>query len=99
MLMDKYFVCCEQCFEKIGKRNTKAARMWLDLCALKVDQTAKVEDFIILENHDFPELRVLEMLGFVLSTDRPQSLAIKVNGHYQTHEGQDMFCLEKGMHA
>ena len=92
--MSKYFICCEKCFETIGKRNTVAARFWMDLCAMSLNKGQPV----ILETKDFPELRVLETLGFVVSSDRLKTIAVRVNGHCHTDDGQPCFCLQGGEH-
>ncbi len=94
MQMSKYFVCCEQCFETIGKRNTRAARLWMDLCAMRL----ATSEVFTLKTLDFPELRVLETLGFVVSTDKPQSIAIRIKGHMNTEDGQSFFCVKEGRH-
>jgi hypothetical protein len=94
MKMSKYFICCEKCFEVIGKKNTKAARVWMDLCALRLAQG----EVINLQIQDFPELRTLELLGFLVSTDHPYSTSIRIAGHIHTVEGQDFFCLKQGQH-
>jgi len=93
--MGKYFICCERCFETIGKRNTRAAKIWMDFCALKLERGHVFE----IKNIDFPELRVLENLGFIVSTDRSDSLAIRVNGHMSTEDGQHFFCVKGGCHG
>jgi hypothetical protein len=94
MMMSKYFVCCEKCFETIGQKSTNAARLWMDLCALRLQEGTIVS----IRTQDFPELRILELLGFVVSTDKPQNVVIRINGHQLTNEGQDFFCLKEGQH-
>jgi len=92
--MSKYFVCCEECFESIGKRNTNAARFWMDLCALRL----KKGEVFTLKTLDFPELRALELLGFLVSTDKNSEIAVRIKGHCHTAEGQVFFCLKEGRH-
>ena len=94
MKMSKYFVCCEKCFETIGKRNTRAARLWMDFCAMRLQNGQPV----ILKTPDFPELRILEMLGFLVSTDQQNCLAVRVNGHMNTLAGEHFFCVKEGRH-
>ncbi len=95
MEMSRYFICCNQCFETIGRRNTNAARLWMDFCAAKL----KCGEIIELEMSDFPELRVLENLGFVVSTDRQNTIAIRVNGHMSNQDGEHFFCVKEGQHG
>ncbi len=95
MRMSRYFICCEQCFESIGKRNTNAARFWMDLCALKLEKG----EIFVLKTCDFPELRALELLGFVVSTDIHSGIALRIKGHCHTEDGQHFFCLKEGNHG
>lgn len=92
--MTKYFICCEKCFEEIGKKNTRAARLWMDFCAVRLEKGSPV----LLENQDFPELRVLETLGFLTSTDLQDSLSVRINGHMNTEDGDHFFCAREGRH-
>lgn len=94
MKMGKYFICCEKCFEVIAKRNTTCARLWMDLCAIRL----KRGEYVELYSLDFPELRILEKLGFVVSTDRPEKICIRIKGYSQTPDGEDLFCLKAGKH-
>lgn len=94
MQMNKYFICCEKCFEKIGKRNTKAAKLWMEFCAMRLQEGG----IVVLQSADFPELRVLETMGFLVSTDQHNSLAVQVNGHMNTEEGEHFFCVKEGRH-
>lgn len=93
-MMSRYFVCCENCFETIGKQSTVAAKLWMDLCALRL----KSGEYIEISSQDFPELRTLELLGFVVSTDKPQSIKLRINGHQTTADGEDFFCVKEGQH-
>jgi len=94
MLMTRYFVCCEECFERIGKRNTRAARLWMDLCAMRL----ATNEVFTIKTLDFPELRTLELLGYIVSTEKPKSIALRVKGLGQTTEGEHFFCLQGGRH-
>ncbi len=90
--MNKYFICCEECFEKVGRENTSAARMWMDLCAYRcAGYTLHVEE-------DCEALKTLELLGFVISTDEPTRVCVKLRGCMETDEGQPFFCAKEGNH-
>lgn len=95
MKMSRYFVCCERCFEDIGKENTAAAKLWMDLCALYL-QRGQV---VFARTLDFPELRTLELLEFVVTTDQPDRLLIRIEGYCKTDDGQDFFCRHGGHHG
>lgn len=92
--MDKYFVCCEDCFQTLAKMNTKAARLWMDLCALRM-ATAPIFRISYIE---YPELRSLETQGFVVSTENHEGITIRVEGYMQTTTGEDFFCVRGGCH-
>lgn len=73
--MSKPGLCCDSCFALIAKRSTGAARLWLDLC--------EIQDRSIvfgLKTDDFPALTLLEHLGFLLTTEIPGIIVIKVKG-------------------
>ena len=92
--MTRYFICCESCFENIAKKNTTAAKLWMDLCAMRLQFGEFLE---ILDTADIPELRALEVLGFIITTDMKNKIAIQVNGHFES-EGEHCFCLLGGCH-
>lgn len=93
--MSKYVICCETCFEKIGKRNTAAARLWMDFCVAHKQKAGMIK----VVSGDVPEVRVLELLGFITSTDKPGHLIVDVKGHLLTDDGNDFYCLEGGDHG
>lgn len=66
----------------------------MDFCALGLAEG----EVVLLETNDFPELRVLENLGFVVSTDRFKEIAVRVQGHILTSEGEHFFCVKGGRH-
>ncbi len=92
-MSSKYFVCCADCFESIGKRSTSAARLWMDLCALECQY-----GLVNLKGVDNPCLRTLEHLGFLTTTDRPKHVTIRLKGRMVTEEGQPFFCCKEGLH-
>lgn len=94
MPMSKYFICCEKCFETIGKKNTKAARFWMDLCTYQMNNDFP---YAMINAPEFPEVRILELMGFVLTTDQKDGVNIKVQG-YLENRGQHCFCIEGGCH-
>lgn len=76
MKMSKPGLCCDSCFGLIAKRSTSAAKLWLDLCDLEIT----CGSLFGLKSSDFPTLRLLEILGFVLTTDTPQIIIVRVKG-------------------
>lgn len=63
----------------------------MDLCAVHLK-----EGIVHLRTQDFPELRTLELMGFLVSTEEPQNILVKINGHRHTDDGQDVFCVKEG---
>jgi hypothetical protein len=89
--MSEAFLCCNHCFEEIAKRDTRAARMWLDLCSV---YHAVQGVFAIKDIEDRP-LRFLERGGFVTSTEDGSHIAIRVNGYFLDAENNEIFCINK----
>lgn len=83
-------MCCEKCLETIGRVNTKSARLWVDLCSVS---SSKSKQILNVRTVDFNELRHLEMLGFVVSYEKPPHLVIRINGHYEDPDFGDFFCI------
>ena len=94
MKMSRYFICCDQCFEGIGKKNGRAARLWMDLCTMWMNCGGT----FTMKTVDFPELRLLEEQGFLVSTETPFGIAIRINGHMSCYDGQQFFCIKAGQH-
>jgi len=90
METSKYFICCERCFESICRESTRAAKVWMDYCAhqLSIGQTIKAQDS--------PEIKKLEVMGFIVSTEIDTGLLIRVNGHMNTMDGEHYFCVKAG---
>lgn len=66
----------------------------MDLCAKKMS----CDDILEIKTTDFPELRTLELLGYIVSTENPYSLVVKVNGYVNTIFGEHFFCIKGGKH-
>ncbi len=92
-MTNKYFICCDKCFEVIGKYNTKAAKLWMDLCSLRMSMGE-----IITLSQNCPEIRDLELLGFLVSTDQISSISLRIKGYIPTEDGQHFFCIKEGLH-
>ena len=73
MKMSKPGICCDRCFEMIASRSTSAARLWIDLCNIYSEHCP-------LKMDDVSTLRILELLGFVLTSEDPEFVQVKVNG-------------------
>lgn len=84
--MSKPGICCDNCFGLIARRSTSAARLWLDLCDLQMNS-----QMFGLRTQDFPTLRLLETLGFILTTEIPGIIMVKVQGRHDDPLGT-YFC-------
>ncbi len=96
--MTKYFICCEKCFEVVGKKSTKAARLWMELCAFQMNSG----EIMCLSNCDwneFDELFILESLGYLVSTETEEDVSFKLNGHLKTEDDEHFFCVKEGIHV
>lgn len=94
MKMSKYIICCQSCFDDIAKKSTTSARLWMDFCAARMENQMPLQ----LKGPDCPQIRILEQMGFLISTDRKNSISIKVNGYMNTEDGEHYFCLKQGNH-
>lgn len=92
--MTNYYSCCEDCFDTIAQRNTTAAKLWMDLCAMRLCTS----EVFALKTEDFPELRILEVLGYVVSSETDQYIKIKMQGYYKNSDDVDLFCVKEGYH-
>lgn len=88
--MADYAMCCDECFDRISKRSTNAASLWLDLCCL----FTRVGGIIRFESSANSYIRMLELLGFVVSTDAGNYVAVKLAGQKKLADGQDYFCCD-----
>lgn len=84
--MSKPGLCCDECFELLAKRSSLAATLWLDLCDIQI--TCSIFGLAI-EDNDF--LQMLEMLGFITTTDTPRYIVVKVHGKKEDALGS-FFC-------
>lgn len=79
-------MCCDDCFALLARRNTSAAKLWMELCEVQV----KSEVFgLIMEDNAY--LALLESLGFIVTTDMPDVIVVKVQGHHKDNMGS-FFC-------
>lgn len=71
-------ICCDLCFEKIGKKSPKAARLWLDLC----DLHEYYKGVFSIAKFTNPELKQLENLGFLVTHENEHNLLVKMEGYH-----------------
>ena len=90
--MDRTF-CCSKCFEQIAKKSTCAARLWLEICDV-IYQGELLRVFSSGETLFDEHLKILEELGYVLSTDLEEVLAIKLI-NFDPLNPKYPFCTDK----
>ncbi len=93
-MTEKYFTLCEKCYHCLLKINENTPRLWMNLCSFSMHAGNPV----IIDSTDFPELRELEKAGFILTTERNDSISVRVNGYLKTDDNQHFFCPKGGTH-
>ncbi len=75
-------VCCDDCFERIGKVSAKAARLWLDFC----DFYSSIKGpFVVSKKPYFlKSLKELELLGFLVTHETNDCLIVRMAGYNTT---------------
>lgn len=100
----KSAICCNECFKNIAQKDTRAARLWLDLCAYFV----KLEGVFKLKETKIPwtisHFRNLEKLGFISTSDGPDAVNVRVNGYgiIEIDDEEmclDTFCIDREEHS
>ncbi len=91
-------MCCNLCFREIAKKNTSAAKLWIDLCA----HATNIGGLMAYDESKLSAASVslvsgLEKWGYLLSTDRPKDLVIKMLG-WEFDVGTDTFCINRFGH-
>lgn len=93
-MTSRYYISCPKCLENIAKINTKAAKLWMDLCALKL----QVGDILQFESSS-KEINLLENLGYIITTEKNKSkILLKLKGNFYERTSNDIFCIESCSH-
>jgi hypothetical protein len=89
-------ICCEKCFENIAKRNTKAARTWIEFCSIYA-----IIGFDCMKiSSDLPEIRMLETKGYLVSQEMENGqILVHMNGHYISDDKVHYFCTDRSNHG
>lgn len=91
--MSNQFVCCTECWEILEKVHPEAANLWTELCSLQLSNGGFFEC-----QEDMPELRELEILGYITTTETEKNILIRARGHIMSEDGQHFFCSREGDH-
>ena len=96
------FIACEQCVEILGRRSTKLVRTWLDLCGtyLALQHAIDVPVRGSYADSWTGQIRFLEYLGYIVTTDTARGILIIPQGHHYDEEWQvkDVFCIDPQGH-
>lgn len=88
MTTEKYYICCEKCLETIAKHSTSAAKFWMDLCSCH-----KENGPLVFMYNESDEVKELEKLGFLISTETKNGLLVQAVGTICT-KGEVFFCAK-----
>lgn len=83
MKMSNPGICCDSCFYLIAKSSPEAAKLWLDLCDLQILSN----DIFGLMNCNEEILKILEIFGFILTTETSDVILVKVFGKKEDSSG------------
>jgi hypothetical protein len=88
--------CCPKCFQSIAHLNTRAAKLWVDMCEY-VSFTGN--NIVLKDKYCGEDLIDLEKFGYIISTDDETRIIVKLNGLTQDENEEDLYCLEVEQHA
>lgn len=83
MKMSKPGLCCDECFAMLAKKNTRVARLWMELC----DAQLRYGIFGLVSSDTSPSLLILERMGFIVTTDTRDLIIVKVRGEIDDQDG------------
>lgn len=84
--------CCDLCFDEIARKSSAAACLWLDLCSFG-------QNLLVLNGNDTPQIRWLEILGYLRSTETANQILIQLEGYSETEDGDPYFCCWEEKHG
>ena len=93
--MNKNFTCCQECYDVLREKSSQTADLWMLLCKYRLIEGNIIHCFI----PELPELRILENLGFIVTTEKEDIIAVKVRGYLLSVDGEPFFCSKDGNHG
>lgn len=81
-------MCCSKCFERICSKSVSAGKLWLNLCEIQAAFCKRP----LTSDEESKELKILESLGFITTTDTIPHIIVKINGQQEDEEGI-FFCI------
>lgn len=82
-------IACDKCFYKIEKKSSYTAQIWLKFISLCYESKTNV---FLIKPFYYKDLRTLEMMKFILSTDVENYVAVKVLGSEKKDDVNVIFC-------
>lgn len=92
MCNEQYKTCCLECYKYIFNICSSAALLWKDLCFVN-EELCMDDSFLILEEEDSPDIKILEENGFVITTETKNHIILKLKGE------EPIFCVKRGLHG
>jgi hypothetical protein len=83
MKMSEAFLCCDSCFALLAQQSTKAAKLWMDLCSIYNEER---HPFGLIMDES-PHFRMLELQGFITTTETDMMIKVKVHGLHNDEQG------------
>lgn len=87
MKMSEPKLCCDECFDIIAKESTTAAHMWLDFCEFQITLP-----IFCLVTPFLNSIKLLENMGFILTTETQDIIIVKVLGRKDDLAGPYFCC-------
>lgn len=87
-------VICQKCYDTIAKRSEHAAELWQQACVIAMNS----EESLMIK--DCRQLKILEQMGFIRTTDLFDYEYVSVNilGLDKPYLKKNMFCINKAHH-
>ena len=71
---------CDECFARICRKNVATGRLWIDLCSAK-----DIYPVLKIKSDEFEELRLLELMGHIVTTEDKDHILIRVTGNESSY--------------
>jgi len=86
MKMSDAFLCCDSCFHELAIKSSRAAKLWIDLCAIYCKSEGNF-GLLVEEESELLSIRMLETLGYLVSVENEVGLVIHINGQENDDSG------------
>jgi hypothetical protein len=97
MCINKFTSCCDQCLNYLGHISIPAAKVWHELC-YTIETNDLLGGFLIYSPRYSRVIRILEINGFIVTTDSKECNFIKLKGIRFDENNELIFCVRAGDH-